>query len=99
MSLAAFAIPCGQAGRVHEAQTAIRQLPGMNAAQPGAQYLLGVILLAEGDPAAALAAFQAETGAGWTAYGLALGFRAMHRDAEADAVLAELLQRAEGSQF
>ena len=94
-----FARTLWHTGRVHEAETAIRQMLGMNAAQPGAQYLLGVILLTEGDPAAAFAAFQAETGTGWTAYGLALGFRAMHRDAEADAALAALLQRPEGSQF
>jgi TolB-like protein/Flp pilus assembly protein TadD len=88
-----------QMGRLHDAKTAIRQLLEINAAQPGAQYQLGVILLFEADPAAALAAFQAETAPGWKGYGFALCYRAMRREPEADAALAQLLQQSEGSEF
>jgi TolB-like protein/Flp pilus assembly protein TadD len=88
-----------QMGRLQDAETAIRQLLEINAAQPGAQYQLGVILLLQGQPSAALSAFEAETAPGWKGYGFALGYHAMHREAEADAALALLLQNAEGSEF
>jgi TolB-like protein/Tfp pilus assembly protein PilF len=88
------------AGRLQDAETAIRQLLEINPAQPGAHYQLGVILLAEGDAAAALAAFEAEPAPGWMRYGLALGYRAMQRRSEADAALADLLQHySENSQY
>ena len=88
-----------QMGRLNDAETAIRQLLEINAAQPGAQYQLGVILLLQGQPSAALSAFEAETAPAWKGYGFALGYHAMHREAEADAALALLLQNAEGSEF
>jgi TolB-like protein len=89
-----------QMGRLRDAETAIRQLLEINATQPGAQYQLGVILLFEGNPTAALAAFEAESSpTGWKDYGLALGYRVMHRDAEADAALHRMLMQADGSQF
>jgi TolB-like protein/Flp pilus assembly protein TadD len=89
-----------QMGRLHDAETAIRQLLEINAAQPGAQYQLGVILLVEGNPAAALAAFQAESSpTGWPDYGLSLGYHAVHREAQADAALMRMLHNSEGSEF
>jgi TolB-like protein/Tfp pilus assembly protein PilF len=88
-----------QSDRLREAETAIRQLLAINALQTGAQYQLGVLLLLRGDPSAALAAFQAESAPLWKDYGLALGLRALHRDTEADAALARMLNKSEGSEF
>ena len=53
------------AGRLPDAEAAIRHVIDFNPAQPGAQYELGRILLAKGDRVAAFAAFEGETGAGW----------------------------------
>jgi TolB-like protein/cytochrome c-type biogenesis protein CcmH/NrfG len=64
------------AGRLADAEAAIRHVIDLNAMQPGAQYELGRILLAKGDRVAAFAAFEAETGEGWRTYGLALGCHA-----------------------
>jgi TolB-like protein/cytochrome c-type biogenesis protein CcmH/NrfG len=94
-----FARTLWQSGQWKQAETVIRQLLEINAGQPGAQYQLGVILLSEGDPAAALAAFEAEPAPGWKDYGLALGYGAMRRGAQADAALGRMLQTAEGAQF
>jgi tetratricopeptide (TPR) repeat protein len=87
------------AGRLADAETAIRHVIDFNAAQPGAQYELGRILLAKGDPVAAFAAFEAETGTGWRTYGLALGCHATEHRAQADAALADLRRHPASKEF
>jgi tetratricopeptide (TPR) repeat protein len=87
------------AGRLPDAEAAIRHVIDFNPAQPGAQYELGRILLAKGDRGAAFAAFEAETGAGWKTFGLALGCHAADHRARADAALADMLRHSAGKQF
>lgn len=87
------------AGRLPDAEAAIRHVIDFNPTQPGAQYELGRILLAKGDRAAAFAAFEAETGAGWRTFGLALGCHAADHRARADAALAEMLRHPANQQF
>ena len=87
------------AGRLPDAEAAIRHVIDFNPTQPGAQYELGRILLAKGDRAAAFAAFEAETGAGWRTFGLALGCHAADHRARADAALTEMLRHPANQQF
>jgi adenylate cyclase len=87
------------AGRLADAEAAIRHVIDFNPTQPGAQYELGRILLAKGDRVAAFAAFEGETGAGWRNYGLALGCHAADHRAPADAALADMLRHSAGKEF
>ena len=87
------------AGRLADAEAAIRHVIDFNPEQPGAQYELGRILLAKGDRVAAFAAFEAEPGAGWRSYGLALGCHAADHRAQADAALADMLRHSAGKEF
>jgi TolB-like protein/Tfp pilus assembly protein PilF len=87
------------AGRLVDAEAAIRHVIDFNPAQPGAQYELGRILLAKGDRVGAFAAFEGETGAGWRTYGLALGCHAAEHSARADAALADMLRHSAGKEF
>jgi adenylate cyclase len=87
------------AGRLVDAEAAIRHVIDFNPAQPGAPYELGRILLAKGDQVAAFAAFEGETGAGWKNYGLALGCHAAEHRARADAALADMLRHSAGREF
>jgi len=87
------------AGRLVEAEAAIRHVIDFNPVQPGAQYELGRILLAKGDRVGAFAAFEGETGAGWRTYGLALRCHAAEHSARADAALADMLRHSAGKEF
>jgi TolB-like protein/Flp pilus assembly protein TadD len=87
------------AGRLQDAEAAIRHVIDLNPTQLGAQYELGRILLAKGDRVAAFAAFEGETGAGWRSYGLALGCHAADHRARADAALADMLRHSAGKEF
>jgi TolB-like protein/tetratricopeptide (TPR) repeat protein len=87
------------AGRLAEAEAAIRHVLDINPALPGAQYELGRILLAEGERDAAFAAFEAESGTGWKSYGLSLVCHAADRRAQADAALADMLQHSAVSEY
>lgn len=94
-----FARTLSFAGRLAEAEAEIRQVLDTNAAQPGAHYDLGRILLAKGQIDAAHAAFEAEPSATWKVFGLPLSYRAQHRTAEANAAFAALLSNSTGSEF
>ena len=87
------------AGRLADAEAAIRHVIDFNPEQPGAQYELGRILLAKGDRVAAIAAFEGEPAAGWRTYGLALGCHAADHRARADAALADMLRHSAGKEF
>ncbi len=84
-----------RAGRFDDAlaslQTSLRLAPGRNLAH----YSMGAILLAKGDPKAALAEMQQEPPGSWHQDGLALAYFALGRKAESDAALAELIKKYE----
>ena len=87
------------AGRLADAEAEAQHALALDANYPALHYVLGRTLLAKGDRAGALAAFQAETSPAWREFGLPLGYRALGRSAEADAALAALLKNSAGSEF
>ena len=87
------------ARRLPEAVAVLRQAITLNPQFPGLHYELGRTLLMMGEPAAALAAFQAEPDASWRGFGLPLAWLATHHPKEAQAALAALLSQSQGSEF
>jgi tetratricopeptide (TPR) repeat protein len=83
------------AGRLDEAEAAIRQVLEINPNLPAAHYELGRILLARGEVPQAVSEFENEK-SGWRALGLPLGYHAQGRAAEAGAALQRLLDEAAG---
>jgi tetratricopeptide (TPR) repeat protein len=71
-------------------RTVLRLSPGFLAAH----YLIGVALLAKGEPQAALAEMRQETGtSSWRLIGLPIVWHALGKQAESDAALAELIRK------
>jgi TolB-like protein len=87
------------AGRIAEAETLLRQILAASPTFSGAHYELGRVLLARGEVPAAIAEFEAESNPEWQINGLPLGYRAAHRNAEADAALKDLLRKSDGAEF
>jgi adenylate cyclase len=87
------------AGRLAEAEVLLRQILAASPNFSGAHYELGRVLLARGAIPAAIAEFEAESNPVWRVNGLPLGYRAAHRNAEADAALKELLRNSDGAEF
>ena len=79
-------------GRLAEAETATRHLLDIHPTFAWAHYNLGLILIARGDRAGALAAMEQEVGDEGRINGLALAYQALGRKAEADAALARMLK-------
>jgi TolB-like protein/Tfp pilus assembly protein PilF len=87
------------AGKLAEAEVLLRQILAASPTFSAAHYELGRVLLARGDVPAAVAEFEAESNPVWRGNGLPLGYRAAHRNAEADAALKDLLRHPDGSEF
>ncbi len=81
------------AGRLEEAEAALKKGVELNPGYAGAFSFLGRVSLSEGRPAAALVEVQRETQPVWRLQGLALVHHALGRKKEADAALAELVER------
>ena len=81
------------AGRLEEAEAALKKGVELNPGYAGAFSFLGRVYLSEGRPAAALVEVQRETQPVWRLQGLALVHHALGRKKEADAALAELVER------
>ncbi len=80
-------------GRLAEAERAFRKSVEL---RPSANYThngLGLVLLWQGRQKAALEEMQRETDEMWRLEGLAIVYSAMHRQADADAALAELTRK------
>jgi TolB-like protein/tetratricopeptide (TPR) repeat protein len=86
------------AGRLDEAEAAIRQVMAISPTLPAAHYELGRILLARGHVPEAVTEFENEK-SGWGYLGLPLGYHAAGRTADANAALQRLLQDTIGVQF
>ena len=83
-----------ETGKIAEAQAALRKSLELNPEQPGkGQPLGGLMLLASGSPAAALAEFERSDSAARQQFGKALAYSALARKVEADAALADLETR------
>jgi TolB-like protein len=86
------------AGRLDEAEAAIRDVLQVNPSLPAAHYELGRILLARGQAPQAVREFESEKSS-WTPLGLPLGYHAQGRTADADAALQKLVDNSAGSEF
>jgi TolB-like protein len=79
-----------RAGRVREAETAVRRSRQISPTFAFDHLLLGITLLMQGRATEALGEMQQESGPGAQALGLALAYHALHRDLDSDAALARL---------
>ena len=87
------------ANHLNDAEATFRRIIELDAFAPVAHYELGRVQLAKRDPAAALAAFEAEPSPAWRTFGLPLAYWDLHRTADAHAALANLVAESAGSEF
>jgi len=80
-------------GRLAEAEAAYRKAAELNATASGPHLWLGLVLLARGEPAAALAEIEKEPDDGYRQYGLALAFGALGQKENSDRALAGLEEK------
>jgi tetratricopeptide (TPR) repeat protein len=80
-----------RAGRIQEAESAVRRALQISPTSAYNHHLLGITLLLQGRPTEALAEMQREHDPGAQALGLALAYHALHRDRDADSALARLV--------
>jgi tetratricopeptide (TPR) repeat protein len=81
------------AGRLPEAEAALRKLLELRPGIAAESTHLAKVLLARGQPEAALAAFEQEPSEAWRMIGLPLAYHVLGRKAESDAALRELTQK------
>ena len=81
------------AGRWEEAEAAFRKALELNPQYPSAHMNLGRIYLAQSKPEEALAEMQKEPEPFWRGQGLALAYHAAGKKKEADAALAEYIEK------
>ena len=81
------------AGRFDEAEAAFRRVLELQPTFPAAHSFLGRVYLARSRPDAALQEMEQEQDPLWRRFGLALAYHALGRNKEADAALAELLEK------
>ncbi len=82
-----------RAGRLDEAEAAFRKCLDLDPDYPGAHQLLGRFHLARSRPEAALQEMEREQEPARRRQGLALAYHALGRKKEADAALAEVLEK------
>jgi TolB-like protein/Tfp pilus assembly protein PilF len=80
-------------GNLTEAEAAIRRALDIRPTQAYAHVILGLVMLAKGDPDAALLAMQKETTEDGQQGGLAVVYYALGKKAESDAALAGLIKK------
>lgn len=81
------------AGQPDDAEAAVRKALELNPQYPNARALLGTIELTRSKPDAALQEVEREADPFWRRLGLALAYHALGRKNEADAALAELVEK------
>ena len=87
------------AGRPAESAAILRQAIDENRTFPALHFELARALLASGKPAEAAAAYEAEPLETWRRLGLPVGYHVTHRDALAQAALADLIRNSAGNEF
>jgi TolB-like protein len=86
------------AGRLDEAETADREILEANPSYSAAHYELGRIMLARGQPDAAIVELNKE-GSAWRRFALPAAYHAAGRAAEASAAMDDLLKNSAGAEF
>jgi TolB-like protein len=81
-----------RAGRVADAESAVRRALQISPTSAFNHLVLGIALLIQGRASEALAEMQQEHGPGARELGLALAYHALHRAPDADAALARLIE-------
>ena len=81
------------AGKWQEAEAAVRKALELNPQYPSGHLFLGRIYLAQSKVQQALAEMQKESEPAWRGYGLALAYQAAGNKKEADAALAEYIEK------
>ncbi len=81
------------AGRWEDAEASVRKAMELNPQGPAAHTYLGRIYLAQSKPEDALAEMQKEMEPLWHGFGLALAYHAAGKKREADAALAEYIEK------
>jgi TolB-like protein/Tfp pilus assembly protein PilF len=84
------------AGRLPEAEAELRKLLTMRPGSAAGQAHLGKVLIAMGQPEAALLAIEQELSEPWRMIGLPLAYHALGRRAESDTALRALTQKFAG---
>jgi tetratricopeptide (TPR) repeat protein len=84
-----------QAGRPDEAIAAYRTALSLNPERMVTQSYIGLALLLNGEPEAALTAVQQEVAEVWRLIGLAMAYHALGQAAESDAALTKLIEEHE----
>jgi TolB-like protein len=79
-------------GHLQEAEAAARRALEISPSYVSGHYYLGLVLLARGEPKAALEAMRQETPVGGQLQGLAIVYFALGRRADSDAALARLVR-------
>ena len=88
------------AGHFDEAEAAFRKILDLSPDYPGGHRLLGLVYLARSKPEFALQEIEREKEPGSRRFGFALTYHGLGRKKEADAALAELIEKEhEGSAF
>jgi TolB-like protein/lipoprotein NlpI len=80
-------------GRLDEAIASFGKALKLSSEMMGAHYATSMAFLAKGQPKAALVEIQKETSEGWQLVGQPLVYRALGRTQDADAALAELIDK------
>jgi serine/threonine protein kinase/TolB-like protein/Tfp pilus assembly protein PilF len=84
-------------GRLSEAKIAIRKGLDLNPGHPYGHWLAGQVMVASGDPTAALAEFERDNDARQREEGRAIAYYALGRKVDADLALADVENRYAGS--
>ena len=88
-----FGLGVLRGGRLDEAEAAYRNALALNAEYPSAHMQLGRVYSMQSKPEAALQQMEQEKEPFWRRFGLALAYQGLGRKREADAALAELLEK------
>ncbi len=83
------------AGRLDDAIASFRTALTLSPGHLSVQTLIGTALLLKGEPEAALAAVQQESGPGWRLNGLVMAYHALGQAAMSDAALAKVIELVE----
>jgi TolB-like protein/cytochrome c-type biogenesis protein CcmH/NrfG len=84
-----------RAGRLEESIASLRTALSLSPGHAGAQYAIGVAMLLDGEPEAALEAMRLESAEWYRLTGLTMAYHDLGRPEESDSAMAELIEKYE----